>query len=41
MSGYADNVIFQHGILDQAMAFLQKPFTVERLAGKVREVLDL
>ncbi|MBP1714162.1 MAG: multi-sensor hybrid histidine kinase [Deltaproteobacteria bacterium] len=40
MSGYADNVIFQHGILDQAMAFLQKPFTVERLAGKVREVLD-
>ena len=41
MSGYADNVIFQHGILDQAMAFLQKPFTIERLAGKVREVLDI
>jgi CheY-like chemotaxis protein len=40
MSGYADNVIFQQGILDHAMAFLQKPFTVERLAGKVREVLD-
>ena len=41
MSGYADNVIFQHGILDKAMAFLQKPFTIERLTGKVREVLDL
>jgi DNA-binding NtrC family response regulator len=40
MSGYADNMIFQQGILDHAMAFLQKPFTVERLAGKVREVLD-
>ena len=40
MSGYADNVIFQQGILEQAVAFLQKPFTVEKLAGKVREVLD-
>ena len=40
MSGYADNIIFQHGILDQAMAFLQKPFSIERLTGKVREVLD-
>jgi PAS domain S-box-containing protein len=40
MSGYADNVIFQQGILDPSVAFLQKPFTVERLTGKVREVLD-
>jgi two-component system, cell cycle sensor histidine kinase and response regulator CckA len=40
MSGYADNGIFQQGILERGMAFLQKPFTVENLARKVREVLD-
>jgi two-component system, cell cycle sensor histidine kinase and response regulator CckA len=40
MSGYTDNMIFQDGVLDRGMAFLQKPFTVEGLAGKVREVLD-
>jgi PAS domain S-box-containing protein len=40
MSGYADEAIVRHGILEQASAFLQKPFTPKTLAQKVREVLD-
>lgn len=40
MSGYTDDSIFRHGVLDEEIAFLQKPFTVESLARKVREVLD-
>jgi PAS domain S-box-containing protein len=40
MSGYADDAIHQHGILEFGLHFLQKPFTVEALARKVREVLD-
>ena len=40
MSGYTDNTIFQQGVLDHGMFFLQKPFSVEGLVGKVREVLD-
>jgi len=40
MSGYPDYVIFQPGMLDHGMFFLQKPFSVEGLVGKVREVLD-
>jgi PAS domain S-box-containing protein len=40
MSGYTDNAIFQQGVLDHGMFFLQKPFSVEGLARKVREVLD-
>jgi two-component system cell cycle sensor histidine kinase/response regulator CckA len=39
-SGYTDGAIEQHGILKEGMAFLQKPFTVNDLAHKVREVLD-
>jgi PAS domain S-box-containing protein len=39
-SGYTDGVIFQHGIVDPGINFLQKPFTPARLAIKVREVLD-
>jgi len=40
MSGYTGNVIAHHGILDAGLNFIQKPFTVQGLAQKVREVLD-
>jgi len=40
MSGYPDNLIAHHGILDPAVHFLPKPFASGSLAGKVREVLD-
>jgi CheY-like chemotaxis protein len=40
MSGYTDDSIVQHGVLDPAVAFLQKPVTPDTLAQKVREVLD-
>ena len=40
MSGYTANVIVQRGIVQDGINFLQKPFTVNSLASKVREVLD-
>lgn len=40
MSGYSDKGIFQRGILDPETGLLQKPFSLESLTGKVREVLD-
>jgi two-component system, cell cycle sensor histidine kinase and response regulator CckA len=39
MSGYANNVIGHHGILDEGVHFLQKPFAIRTLARKVRDVL--
>jgi PAS domain S-box-containing protein len=40
MSGYTDNAITHHGVLEKGMNYIQKPFTVDGLARKVREVLD-
>jgi hypothetical protein len=40
MSGYTDDVIADHGVLDAGMAFIQKPFAPDVLARKVRDVLD-
>ena len=40
MSGYSDEAVVRHGVLSEAAAFLEKPFTEKALARKVREVLD-
>jgi FixJ family two-component response regulator len=40
MSGYTDDAIVQHGVLEPGLFFLQKPFTPNALVKKVREVLD-
>jgi len=39
-SGYTDDSIVRHGILEAGIAYLQKPFTPDGLARKVRDVLD-
>jgi PAS domain S-box-containing protein len=40
MSGYTDEAIVHHGVLDANVEFIQKPFSPAALAKKVREVLD-
>jgi len=40
VSGYAENTVPQHGNIDVATRFLQKPFSLKMLARKVRDVLE-
>ena len=40
MSGYTQDAIVQHGVLNSGIAFLHKPFTAKALGWKIREVLD-
>ena len=39
MSGYTANVIVQHGVLDEGVHFIQKPFSMNHLARMVRKAL--
>jgi PAS domain S-box-containing protein len=40
MSGYTDDAVTRHGVLEPGSTYLQKPFTPDAIARKVREVLD-
>lgn len=40
MSGYTNNVVIHHGVLDEGTNFIQKPFAVNDLAIKVKNILD-
>jgi len=40
ISGYTDDAAVRHGAADRKAAFLSKPFSLQSLSGKVREVLD-
>ena len=40
MSGYTDNAIVHHGVLQEGVTFIQKPFTAEELLQTIRRVLD-
>jgi PAS domain S-box-containing protein len=39
-TGYTRNAVVHNGVLDQGTVFLQKPFTIDQLSSKVRQVLD-
>lgn len=40
MSGYTADIISHHGVLDEGVHFIQKPFTINTLASTIRNVLD-
>ena len=40
MSGYTDERIVDHGALEAGASVIYKPFTIEAIAARVREVLD-
>ena len=37
---YTDNIIVHHGVLEKGVSFIQKPFSVDSLLRKVKEILD-
>jgi CheY-like chemotaxis protein len=39
-TGYTRNAVIHNGVLDRDVSFLPKPFTIQQLATKVRQVLD-
>jgi Response regulator containing CheY-like receiver, AAA-type ATPase, and DNA-binding domains len=39
-SGYTADIIAHHGVLDEGVVFIQKPFSIHNLAAKVREALE-
>ena len=39
-SGYTDDAIIHHGVIESGAAFIQKPFTPTSLLRRVREMLD-
>jgi hypothetical protein len=41
MSGYTDDVIARHGVLEPGIAFIQKPVTSRNLVEKIQECLDV
>jgi DNA-binding response OmpR family regulator len=40
ISGYTDDAVVRHGVLERGDAYLEMPFTSERLLRRVRQVLD-
>lgn len=40
MSGYTENAVAHHGVFDEGINYIQKPFSKHSLATKVRDVLD-
>lgn len=40
MSGYTSDVIARHGVLEEGVQFIQKPFTIQELTIRIREMLD-
>jgi two-component system, cell cycle sensor histidine kinase and response regulator CckA len=40
MSGYTADIIANQGVLDEGVHFIQKPFSMKDLGGKLRETLD-
>ena len=40
MSGHADDALVHHGVIDEGLTFIEKPFTRDELSRQIREVLD-